>query len=292
MSTDFSAIRNHYSLIDIAARYLGGSLVKSGGEFKALCPFHDDSDPSLTFYPGGDGNWRYYCFACSAGAEGGDVVDFVANIENVAPPKAVEMITGEEHPPPGQFKPTPPPKKIEADWEPIIPVPEDATPYNPRRTFNPKRDKWSQLRPELKTPYRNKDGQLMFYVVRQLIADGGKIDKITPVVSYCRGPEGEYRWCMKRMPAPYPLLGLDALMANPQKMVLLVEGEKCYDRAAKEKALKGFVIVSWLGGCQAIAKVDFSPLHGRWIMYSPDNDAEGEHAMLSIHNMIEKNGTG
>ena len=289
MSTDFASIRNHYSLIDIAARYLGASLVKSGGEYKALCPFHDDSKPSLTFYQGGDGNWRYYCFACNAGSEGGDVVDFVANIENVAPPKAADLISGEKHPAPGQFKPAPPPKTIEADWEPIIPVPDDAKPYNPRHTFNPKQNKWSHLRPELKTPYRNAEGQLLFYVVRHPLPDGGKM---TPVVSYCKGPEGEYRWCMKRMPPPYPLLGLDELAKKPDLMVLLVEGEKVYDRTTNESALKGFVPVSWLGGVNAIDKVDFSPLYGRRIMYSPDNDAEGEKAMLSIYNMIEKAGTG
>lgn len=289
MSTDFSTIRNHYSLVDVAARYLPSMQKATGGEYKAICPFHSDTKPSLTFYQGGDGNWRYYCFACGAGAEGGDVIDFVANIENVAPPKAAELITGEKHPPPGQFKPQPPAETIEALWEPKVPVPEDATPYNPRRTFNPKQDKWKRYSPELKTPYYNAEGQLLFYVIRIPLPDGGKA---TMVVSYCIGPESEYRWCTKRMPPPYPLLGLNALAANPSKIVLLVEGEKCYDRAVKEPALKGFVPVSWLGGVNNIHKVDFSPLKGRWIMFSPDNDAEGEFAMLSIYNEIEKAGTG
>ena len=38
---------------------------------KAKCPFHEDQDPSLQFYP--DSN-SFYCFGC---ATGGDIFNFI-----------------------------------------------------------------------------------------------------------------------------------------------------------------------------------------------------------------------
>lgn len=39
---------------------------------KSICPFHNDSKPSLTFY---DSNNKFYCFGCD---KHGNVVDFIA----------------------------------------------------------------------------------------------------------------------------------------------------------------------------------------------------------------------
>lgn len=45
---------------------------ESRGWVRALCPFHEDHNPSLSVNMGSGG---FYCFSC--GAKGGDVVDFV-----------------------------------------------------------------------------------------------------------------------------------------------------------------------------------------------------------------------
>ena len=42
----------------------------------AVCPFHDDTRPSLKVYPDG-----FYCFVCGAG---GDVISFVARLDGVS----------------------------------------------------------------------------------------------------------------------------------------------------------------------------------------------------------------
>ena len=41
---------------------------------KMICPFHNDSHPSMQVYPGDGG---YHCFVCGAG---GDVIDFVMRL--------------------------------------------------------------------------------------------------------------------------------------------------------------------------------------------------------------------
>ena len=52
----------------------------------ALCPFHNDKNPSLHFHRG---NHRYKCFACGAS---GDVVDLVMKYNNVGFKEAVAEI--------------------------------------------------------------------------------------------------------------------------------------------------------------------------------------------------------
>lgn len=70
-------------IADIVARYR--PLVKSGKNFKALCPFHDDHTPSLIVNP--DQNFAW-CFACQSG---GDPVAFLQKIEGISFLEAVKM---------------------------------------------------------------------------------------------------------------------------------------------------------------------------------------------------------
>jgi hypothetical protein len=74
-----------YPIIEIAKRYL--TLKAVGKRAYAICPFHDDKKPSLTFFL--DTN-SYYCFACCTG---GDVIDFVLRIENTTFKRVIEILT-------------------------------------------------------------------------------------------------------------------------------------------------------------------------------------------------------
>lgn len=64
----FSTVKTHISTIDAAERY--GIEVKRNG--KALCPFHNDRNPSL--FVADD---HYHCFACG---EHGDSIDLVSKL--------------------------------------------------------------------------------------------------------------------------------------------------------------------------------------------------------------------
>lgn len=68
--------------IEEVARELGMRVVCH----TALCPFHNDKNPSLHFHRGKN---RYKCFACGAS---GDVVDLVMRYNNVGFKEAVEKI--------------------------------------------------------------------------------------------------------------------------------------------------------------------------------------------------------
>ena len=53
------------------------NLKRAGRISKGLCPFHGEKTASFTVYPD---TQSYYCFGCG---NGGDVITFIKNIENL-----------------------------------------------------------------------------------------------------------------------------------------------------------------------------------------------------------------
>lgn len=113
--------------------------------------------------------------------------------------------------------------------------------------------------------YRDKAGDPLFWIARYDQAEGRK--QFTP---WCWDGRGG-RFVMKAWPAPRPLYGLDRLAAEPEKRVLLVEGEKAAE-FARTMGGDNYVVVSWPGGAAAWRTVDWTPLHGRRLLLWPDAD--------------------
>ena len=63
-------VKNSVDIVEVI-----GAHVDLGQEHRGLCPFHDDSNPSLNVYPG---TQSWYCFGCS---DGGDVIKFLMKAE-------------------------------------------------------------------------------------------------------------------------------------------------------------------------------------------------------------------
>ncbi len=57
-----------------------------GGNFKGLCPFHEEKSPSFSVRPS-VGSW--HCFGCG---EGGDVIEFLKRVEHLTFTEAVERL--------------------------------------------------------------------------------------------------------------------------------------------------------------------------------------------------------
>src|SRR5437764_2104193 len=79
-----AAIKNAVDIVALVGENL--PLHRTGSKFKALCPFHDDHNPSLELNPE---RQSYKCWSCGAG---GDVFDFVQNYEHVDFPEALRML--------------------------------------------------------------------------------------------------------------------------------------------------------------------------------------------------------
>ncbi len=81
---DLKAIRQQADIVDVISHYL--SVTKKGRNYAAICPFHDDHDPSLSI---SSSKQIFKCFVCGAG---GDVFGFVRRIENLSYPEAVSKV--------------------------------------------------------------------------------------------------------------------------------------------------------------------------------------------------------
>lgn len=66
---------------------------KSSGRYTALCPFHNDHNPSLSVYRKDSvGVWLWKCFTCQTG---GDVLQFVQDFDHVDFKQAIQTIADE-----------------------------------------------------------------------------------------------------------------------------------------------------------------------------------------------------
>ena len=77
-------LRQKVNLVEVLEPYL--ELKKSGASFKALCPFHDEKNPSFTVQRG---DTHYHCFGCGAH---GDAVQFLMDHQKFKFSEAVESL--------------------------------------------------------------------------------------------------------------------------------------------------------------------------------------------------------
>lgn len=179
----------------------------------------------------------------------------------------------------GMDLPTPPREKFKAqkssgsqkdDWQPIAPFAESCLNiFEKSKSFQYFIQELN-YKAGLRSVYRNGGGEPIFVVQRFIKPNGDKDDR---PFSWCE-KVGEDAACWKnRRPSKIlPLFGLDELAQNPDKIVLLVEGEKC--KQAAHNADLGVVVVTWHGGTNNWDNSDWSPLTGRKVILWADADSK------------------
>ena len=90
-------IRAKINIEELVGSYV--QLKKAGRNLKGLCPFHNDTNPSLMVSPE---KGIAYCFACN---NGGDIFKFIQLIENVDFPEAVRILAKKANVTLPEFKP-------------------------------------------------------------------------------------------------------------------------------------------------------------------------------------------
>ena len=82
-STQLEEIISKIDIVEVISEYL--KLKKTGRNFKALCPFHQEKTPSFIVNPE---KQIFHCFGCG---EGGNVIRFLMKMDNISFPKAVAL---------------------------------------------------------------------------------------------------------------------------------------------------------------------------------------------------------
>jgi putative DNA primase/helicase len=236
--------------LDRIAKALDPKATRVGDSWSCRCPAHDDKRASLTLTLK-DGRLLWCCHAnCSQ-------ADVQAELQKRGLLEATNGRTERTTKASTQ--------KAADSWQPIMPVPDDA----PKPTFN----HFKLGAPAAAWTYRDREGRVLFYVVRFELHGGSK-----EVLPRCYGTlKGKPGYFWKAPIAPRPLYRLNQLAERPADMpVLVVEGEKTANAAAK--LIEDHVAMTWQGGSKAGDKADWSPLQGRDVVIWPDADDPGRKA--------------
>jgi hypothetical protein len=128
--------------------------------------------------------------------------------------------------------------------------------------------------------YRDTQGRVVMRICRWE-QPGGKKD-MRPLTNTGDG------WKWQHHSQPRPLFNLDRLTNDPEKPVIIVEGEKT--AVAAQKLFPGYVATTWPGGAAAMRQADWAVLKGRELVLVPDCDAPGKKAMRWVQQQVAKHG--
>lgn len=259
--TDITEAKQASDIVQVIGSYV--ELRKVGPEWKGLCPFHDDHNPSMCVIP------HKQFFWCHCGAAG-DVIDFVRKKEGCSLREALEKL-GQPMSPKGDLvrypKSAPKPKSerktyappADKDGMPDMRIPPNAEPAHA----------WGK--PTTVYTYRGMNNEVLFYVGRYEWYDGeGDCHKTYRAFTY-----GDDGWKCGHWQGERPMYGQDRLAtAGVAAEIVLVEGEKTAD-AGGELFNSRKVLMTWPGGAPGARYADLTPCRNRRVLIWPDNDDAG-----------------
>ena len=76
-------LKTKLKIKEVVGQYV--TLTKAGVNYKGICPFHNDSHPSMVV---NEARETYHCFVCGAH---GDAIDFLQKFNNISFPEAVRL---------------------------------------------------------------------------------------------------------------------------------------------------------------------------------------------------------
>jgi putative DNA primase/helicase len=123
--------------------------------------------------------------------------------------------------------------------------------------------------------YLDKNGDLLGFECRYDKSDG------KTYLPYTYAADG---WQAKGFSKPLPLYNLPQLVAHADRQIIVCEGAKAADAAAR--LFPGLIVTTWPGGASRAKDADWSLLCGRNVVLWPDADEPGRKAMLEVATAI------
>ncbi len=151
--------------------------------------------------------------------------------------------------------------RVDHEGDVVLPIPHDS----PSIPAHPKLGQPSRV-----WTYRDASGETFFHVCRFETVSGKEIRPL----SLWR-VNGRLSWLWKGVPEPRPLYNLDKLASRPNATVIVCEGEKASDAAAK--VFTNSVCVASANGASGANKAEWKPLARRKVLLWPDADEPGSN---------------
>jgi hypothetical protein len=148
----------------------------------------------------------------------------------------------------------------------VCPIPKELEEAHKRRIPPLRNDR----KREMVWPWRDANGFLLKVTQRFPHSQKGK--EVLPFTLWETGRD-QYEWRQKDLATPRSLYGLERLVAHPDALVIVCEGEKACDEA--EKVFPECVAVT-SGSATSARNADWSPLRGRGVVIWPDHDEAGQ----------------
>jgi putative DNA primase/helicase len=170
--------------------------------------------------------------------------------------------------------------KSEEDFKPIVPPPDESVYENCNH--------YSLGQPTHRYAYRNEKGELEGFICRYETSNTDHVagKEIRPLrYGVLNGKLGVHS---KGWGSGRPLYGLPNLIENPDKRVLVVEGEKTADAAIE--LFPDLAAVTSMGGAESACRSDWSKLAGRDVVIWPDNDQAGQDFANDVASLVSQVG--
>ncbi len=251
---------------------------KDENRYVALCPWHQDTTPSLQIH---NGKNLFKCFVCGKGGKG--AVSWIMNTRNIPYHEAINLLkTSYEG---VDFSHN---DSFEEETEYLLPL---------DRFKKPSFEHYIYGLPTNVYEYRNLEGRLLGYTCRYNTENNGKTVLPYNYIMINGIPE----WVFRGFKAPSLPYKAELLTHYPNRIVCIVEGEKAADWGNNNS--NSYVFLSWVGGANAVNQVNWTVLKGKHIILIPDHDKEarfengqlkplklrpGNLAMLNIAGHIQR----
>ena len=256
---------------------------REGAEWSAWNPTRADERRGSFRVNMATGRWADF----ATGDKGGDLISLFAYLHGLEQGEAARELAETLGVSPAVYRPprrggkggngkapASPPREAPKDpWEPVAPVPDGA----PEPDFT---------HPELGEPskvytYRDASGAALFRVYRWDLPSG---KTIRPYSLWRNRETGGLMWRWASLPEPRPLYGLHALTQRPEAPVIVAEGERAAEAAAR--LFPDYVAVTSPNGAGSADKADWTPLRGRDVVLAPDNDEAGRKYAETVARIL------